>query len=329
MLAAHGPAPVLADGATCSLPRSESQALPAHRYGRRSSGAHLGPAGTKDPRVGRSALPGARRPSGDWTQEETGRRPPFPDRGRRPRRPPARERPDRCAGGDVDRGRRRHAPARPACRAPAAMNGSAMGTAAVVLVVAVPLLVRVGRAYQERVAAVPGGLDRQRRVPRLQRCSLLLRHALQPRLPHLRRDAGSGRLDAGAAVARSWDVRVDGTRVPARGIAAFLWVVVVLNGGRLAGADPPGPRGRPSCRVPGRHGHDTNPIFVQDLAFWLPAMAWLGWALWQRRDRGSSWPRPARLLAARGGRSGRRPVVGTPPRPRLLVVSLAGSVGFV
>ena len=75
---------------------------------------------------------------------------------------------------------------------------------------------------------------------------------------------------------------------------------------------------------------DTNPIFVQDLAFWLPAMAWLGWALWQRRDRGY-------LLASAGLVYWLLEAVGVAVDqwwghhldPDSSVVSLAGSAGFV
>ena len=78
---------------------------------------------------------------------------------------------------------------------------------------------------------------------------------------------------------------VPGTRLPARGIAAFILVVVALNA--LAwlrfvvpglGEDPPG-------FLDGT-GLTTNPIYVQDLAVWLPAMAIVAVLLWQRRPSG-------------------------------------------
>jgi hypothetical protein len=40
-------------------------------------------------------------------------------------------------------------------------------------------------------------------------------------------------------------------------------------------------------------GLTTNPIIAQDLAFWLPAMAWLGWGVWKARP-------PMVALAAAG-----------------------------
>ena len=75
------------------------------------------------------------------------------------------------------------------------------------------------------------------------------------------------------------------SRLPARGIAAFILTVVALNA--LAwlrfvvpdlGEDPPG-------FLDGT-GLTTNPIYVQDLAVWLPALAIVAVLLWQRRPAG-------------------------------------------
>lgn len=75
------------------------------------------------------------------------------------------------------------------------------------------------------------------------------------------------------------------SRLPARGIAAFILTVVALNA--LAwlrfivpdlGQDPPG-------FLDGT-GLTTNPIYVQDLAVWLPALAIVAVLLWQRRPSG-------------------------------------------
>lgn len=75
------------------------------------------------------------------------------------------------------------------------------------------------------------------------------------------------------------------SRLPARGIAAFILTVVGLNA--LAwlrvvvpelGEDPPG-------FLEGT-GLTTNPIYVQDLAVWLPALGIVAVLLWQRRPSG-------------------------------------------
>jgi hypothetical protein len=75
------------------------------------------------------------------------------------------------------------------------------------------------------------------------------------------------------------------SKLPARGIAAFILTVVALNALawlRLVvpdlGKDPPG-------FLDGT-GLTTNPIYVQDLAIWLPALAIVAVLLWQRRPSG-------------------------------------------
>jgi hypothetical protein len=76
-----------------------------------------------------------------------------------------------------------------------------------------------------------------------------------------------------------------GSSLPARGIAAFILTVVALNA--LAwlrfvvpdlGQDPPGFLDGTALT--------TNPIYVQDLAVWLPALAIVAVLLWQRRPSG-------------------------------------------
>ena len=62
---------------------------------------------------------------------------------------------------------------------------------------------------------------------------------------------------------------------------------------RLAGAGPPGDaRRRPTAWLAGT-GLTTNPVIVQDLAFWLPADGLAGWGVWKARP-------PAVALAAAG-----------------------------
>ena len=78
---------------------------------------------------------------------------------------------------------------------------------------------------------------------------------------------------------------VPGSRLPVRGIAAFILTVVALNAFAWLrfvvpdlGEDPPG-------FLDGT-GLTTNPIYVQDLAVWLPALAIVAVLLWQRRTSG-------------------------------------------
>jgi hypothetical protein len=76
------------------------------------------------------------------------------------------------------------------------------------------------------------------------------------------------------------------TPMPERGIAGFILGVVALNA--LAwlsfvvpdlGEDPPG--------FLGGTGLITNPIYVQDLAIWLPALTIVAVLLWRHRPRGA------------------------------------------
>jgi hypothetical protein len=73
--------------------------------------------------------------------------------------------------------------------------------------------------------------------------------------------------------------------MPVRGIAAFILVVVVLNAAAwlarvvpALGDDPPG--------FLAGTGLTTNPIYVQDLAIWLPALAVVAVLLRRRNPSG-------------------------------------------
>lgn len=74
-------------------------------------------------------------------------------------------------------------------------------------------------------------------------------------------------------------------RMPVRSLAVFLWVAAGLNAlmwlaaivPALGDARPPFLEGT---------GLTTNPIYVQDLAVWLPMLAVAAWWLWHRDGRG-------------------------------------------
>jgi hypothetical protein len=91
-------------------------------------------------------------------------------------------------------------------------------------------------------------------------------------------------------VLRATDVRsmADRTspRLPARAIAGYVWVVVFLNALAWLGRIVPALyRGDPQSLVEGI-GVATNPVYVQDLAGWLPVAAVAAWWLWRRRPAG-------------------------------------------
>ena len=69
-------------------------------------------------------------------------------------------------------------------------------------------------------------------------------------------------------------------------VAVYIWVVVVLNSLLwLRGIASAILADEPTSFLDGT-GLTTNPVYVQDLAFWLPVMAWLGYSLAKgRRDR--------------------------------------------
>lgn len=76
-----------------------------------------------------------------------------------------------------------------------------------------------------------------------------------------------------------------GSRLPARGIAAFILTVVALNTLAWLRFVVPDLREDPPDFLAGT-GLTTNPIYVQDLAVWLPALAIVAVLLWQRRPAG-------------------------------------------
>jgi hypothetical protein len=75
-------------------------------------------------------------------------------------------------------------------------------------------------------------------------------------------------------------------RAPVRSMAAFLWVAVSLNALAWLAAIVPALGEAESPAFLEGTGLTTNPIYVQDLAVWLPMMAVAAWWLWHRDGRG-------------------------------------------
>jgi hypothetical protein len=174
-------------------------------------------------------------------------------------------------------------------RGPAAMVGSARGTALVMLVVGVPLLVgSMLAACRGSVRALPLWLGA---VAYLGYNAVMLLLGTPFNVLFLAYDAVLG-LSVWTAVTLLY--RIDITAYEAwvvptvrRGlVAGFLWVVVVLNAllwlkGIVAGMT----QDWPPAFLDGT-GLTTLPTYVQDLAFWLPTAAVAGWWLWRSRRYG-------------------------------------------
>jgi hypothetical protein len=172
---------------------------------------------------------------------------------------------------------------------PDVMNGSARGTALVMLVVGLPVLLGamlLARRGSDRAVIVLLGT-----VGYLAYNAVMLLFATPFNQLFLLYVATlSLALASVAAVCAHLDVRALAGRfapdTPARGLALYIWVVVALNALAWlrvivpALGDPAGPsflRGT---------GMTTSPVYVQDLAVWLPLAAVSALWLWQRKPWG-------------------------------------------
>jgi hypothetical protein len=71
-----------------------------------------------------------------------------------------------------------------------------------------------------------------------------------------------------------------------RALAGYIWLVVTLNAAAWLGEVVPSLwSDRPESITDGL-GVATNPVYIQDLVFWLPAAAIIGWWLWSGRSLG-------------------------------------------
>jgi hypothetical protein len=176
---------------------------------------------------------------------------------------------------------------------PDVMNGSAKGTSLVALLVAVPLLaVAAWRAGvgSFRALVVTTGITAY-----LLYNSVLFLFGTPFNQAFLLYAAMLGLAVwtlAALSVALWSGVAELATDVP-RWVPAGMWSVVVLNATVwLARVLPAMLDDDPTDWLAGT-GLTTNPVIAQDLAFWLPVMAWLGWGVWKARP-------PAVALAAAG-----------------------------
>ena len=176
---------------------------------------------------------------------------------------------------------------------PAVMNGSARGTALVALCAAVPTL--LGGVWWARGGATGGMVAVAGAAAYLVYNGFLLVFATPFNEAFLWYVATLG-LALWTMVGLCLELWVRTTRLradPPRWVAVYLWVVVALNAlVWLARIVPALFDEHPTSMLAGT-GLTTNPVYVQDLAFWLPAISWLAVGVWRRHP-----PRVALATAA-------------------------------
>ena len=171
---------------------------------------------------------------------------------------------------------------------PEAMQGSARGTALVLLVVALPVLLvswwRASRGSGAALLAVTGAL-----LYVVYNAVLFL--FLTPfNAAFLIYVALLGSaLWAVGHLAATYELRLVGEsvaqRATVRGVAAYVWVVAALNAAAWLARIVPSLGQYPAPVLDGT-GVQTNAIYVQDLAVWLPLAAVAALWLWRREARG-------------------------------------------
>ena len=165
----------------------------------------------------------------------------------------------------------------------AVMNGSAKGTSLVSLVVAVPLLAVY--SWRAHLGSTHALMVTTGATAYLLYNSVLFLFATpfnQAFLLYVSMLGLSAATLVGASLAL-WN-RVDelATNVP-WWVPAYVWLVVALNTTAwLSRVIPAMLADDPTAWLAGT-GLTTNPVIAQDLALWLPLMAWLGWGVWRAR----------------------------------------------
>ena len=174
-------------------------------------------------------------------------------------------------------------------RGTAVMNGSARGTSLVVLLIGVPLL--AGSMLAASRGSAGAVLTWLGAAAFLLYNSLMFVFATPINrlfllyLAMLSLSAWSLGVVLWQADARALAGRFS-ARVPVRGIAAYVWVVVVLNAAAWLARIVPALAGSGTPAFLRGTGLTTNVVYVQDLALWLPLMAVAAVWLWWRRPWG-------------------------------------------
>jgi hypothetical protein len=172
---------------------------------------------------------------------------------------------------------------------PAVMNGSARGTALIMLVLGVPLL--LVSIWLERSGSRWAPILRLGALAYLAYNGFLLLFATPFNSLFLVYIVAmsSTAFALGTSLLRadpsSTSVRLPGTA--AKVIGGYVFTIVVLNTLLwLRTIVPAIFASDPTSYLEGM-GIGTNPVFVQDLVFWLPSAALIGWLTWTRRPYGA------------------------------------------
>jgi hypothetical protein len=174
-------------------------------------------------------------------------------------------------------------------KGPAAMNGSARGTALVVMALAVPLLLGAMVATARGSARAP--LVWAGSVAYLLYNSVLFLFATPFNRLFLLYIAMLGLslwsvITVLAELDRRRLVAAASPTFPVRPLAVYAWVIAALNGAVwLRQVVPTVISGRRASFLDGT-GLTVNPVHVQDLAMWLPVMVVGAWWLWHHRAWG-------------------------------------------
>ena len=165
----------------------------------------------------------------------------------------------------------------------AVMNGSAKGTSLVALVVAVPLLTVF--SWRAHLGSTHALVVTTGATAYLLYNSVLFLFAT-PFNPAFLLYVAMWGLSSSTLVGTSLALcrRVDALETVApRWVPSYVWLVVALNTTAwLSRVIPAMLADDPTAWLAGT-GLTTNPVIAQDLALWLPVMAWLGWGVWQAR----------------------------------------------
>ena len=167
---------------------------------------------------------------------------------------------------------------------PAAMAGRPHGTATVVFLAAVILVVAVTTSTEGRVGMhfLWGGSVA---YLLLQRGDAGVRHAVQPAVPVYLGMLGLAIFTLIAFV-RCTRPPVSTPRGARRVVASYLLVTAALNAALWLSTIIPSIVSRSPGAVVEGLGVATNPVWVQDLAFWIPAMVIVAHRVWSGRAEG-------------------------------------------